>query len=52
MNFFIYCNKRNWKQYILPKWLNPITYKDYNIPHKIYRWLIFGVSIKVKRNDN
>ena len=40
---FIYANKRNWKQYLKPKWMNPVTYKEAN--RKIYRWLIFRWSI-------
>lgn len=39
---FIYANKRNWTKYLLPIWMNTITYKEAKV--KIYRWLIFGYT--------
>lgn len=41
---FIYANKKNWKRYLKPYWMNTITWKDSGI--KVYRWLIFGWTIK------
>lgn len=52
MYFFIYHNWKNWrvlKYYLLPKWMNPITWKEENKQGikgcKVYRWLIFGWTI-------
>ena len=42
---FMYSHKKNWKEYLSPKLLNSITYKDGKT--KIYRWLIFGWTISI-----
>jgi hypothetical protein len=43
---FIYANKRNWFKYLLPVWMNAITWKESEEPtSKIYRWLIFGWTV-------
>lgn len=42
---FIYINKRNWQRFLLPKWLNTVTYKETG--KKFYRWLIFGWTISI-----
>lgn len=41
---FIYPNKRNWFHYLLPKWMNSVTWSN-GKNSKVYRWLIFGWTI-------
>lgn len=41
---FIYNNKRNWLRYLLPVWMNCITWEQGG--RKIYKWLIFGWTTK------
>jgi len=43
MKFFIYQNKKIWKHYLIPKFMNTITWSETGT--KIYRWLIWGVAI-------
>ena len=44
--FFIYANKNSWYRYLFPKWMNPISWRMIETKEKLYRWLIFGWTIK------
>jgi hypothetical protein len=42
---FLYYTKKTWHKYLLPHWMNSVTYEA-GADMKVYRWLIFGWTTK------